>query len=122
MRAAHQHKIKRVVVTSSAAAIMIHSEANHKEVYDENDWSDLKACSAYDKSKTLAEKAAWDFVNALPEDEKFELVIINPVFVQGPNLCNGDFTSGVVVKKMLNGDYPGLPKIMFPVVDVREVA
>ena len=40
----------------------------------------------------------------------------------GPSLCNGDFTSGMAVKKMLNGEYPGLPKVMLPLVDVREVA
>ena len=55
MRAAHKHKVKRVVITSSVAAIMAHLPENRKDLYDENDWSELAACSPYDKSKTLAE-------------------------------------------------------------------
>ena len=67
MRAAQKHKVKRVVITSSVAAIMMHTDANKKDVYDESDWSELEACKAYEKSKTLAEKAAWDFLSSLPE-------------------------------------------------------
>ncbi len=44
-------------------------------------------CIAYFKSKTIAEKAAWDFIKELPDDQKFELAVINPVFVVGPVLC-----------------------------------
>ena len=60
MRAAHKYKVKRVVVTSSVASIMVQLQINAKASY--NFWSDLQACKAYDKSKTLAEKAAWDFL------------------------------------------------------------
>ncbi len=66
MRAAHQHKVKRVVITSSVASIMMKTNLNVKESYNEDDWSDLDACKAYEKSKTLAERAAWDFLHALP--------------------------------------------------------
>ena len=66
MRAAQYNKVKRVVITSSSVAIMVHLPNNTKELYNESDWSDLKACNAYYKSKTLAEKAAWDFLDALP--------------------------------------------------------
>jgi nucleoside-diphosphate-sugar epimerase len=61
MRAAHKHKVKRVVITSSVAAIMFHTPANRKPEYNESDWSELQGCGAYEKSKLLAEKAAWDF-------------------------------------------------------------
>jgi hypothetical protein len=52
----------------------------------------VNECHAYEKSKTLAEKAAWEFVNSLPEIDKFELVIINPSLILGPNFVIGDFT------------------------------
>lgn len=122
IRAVHKHKVKRVVVTSSIASIMFGYGSNMKEVYDENDWSNVPGCKAYPKSKTLAEKAAWDYLNSLPEEEKFELVTINPGLVFGPNLCNGDFSSGAIIKKILLGKYPGYPKVLFGCVDVREVA
>jgi dihydroflavonol-4-reductase len=70
----------------------------------------------------LAEKAAWDFLYSLPEEERFELVIINPVLILGPSLISGDFSSGQIVEKLVTGKYPGMPKIMLPVVDVRECA
>ena len=52
-----------------------------KEVYSEVDWSNSEILSAYEKSKIQAEKLAWDFVKNLPEDEKFELVVVNPTFI-----------------------------------------
>ena len=69
------------MITSSIAAVFEHSPDKRKPVYNENDWSDPKYCGAYTKSKTLAEKAAWDFLSELPENEKFELVTINPGLV-----------------------------------------
>ncbi len=65
-----------------------------KPIYNEEQWSDVAACAPYEKSKTLAEKAAWDFLESLPENERFELVIINPSLILGPALITGDFTSG----------------------------
>ena len=61
LRAAHKYRVKRVVVTSSCAAIMQPEEQKMKELYSEEDWSDEIAQSAYGKSKTLAERAAWNF-------------------------------------------------------------
>ncbi len=94
MRAAHYNKVKRVVITSSAVSVMMNQPKDFKELYDESDWSDLKACNAYYKSKTLSEKAAWDFIEALPEQEKFELVTINPSLIFGPSFIQTDFASG----------------------------
>lgn len=82
----------------------------------------MKVTGAYEKSKTLAEKAAWDFVNSLPEGERMELVTINPALIMGPSIIAGDFSSGQVVKKIITGTYPGMPKIIMPIVDVRDVA
>ena len=65
------------------------------------DWSDTDIAIPYLKSKTLAEKAAWDFIKNLPEDEKFELVTILPGFVLGPNLNEAQFSSGDVIKKLM---------------------
>jgi len=74
------------------------------------------------KSKTLAEKAAWDYLHGLPESERFELVTINPVLILGPSLITGDFSSGKIIMKLLSGKFPGMPKVMMQIVDVRDVA
>jgi len=70
----------------------------------------------------LAEKAAWDFVEKLPADEKFELVCINPGLVLGPNLNGGNFSSGDIISQFLLGKMPGLPHSQIQIVDVRDVA
>ena len=82
---------------------------NKKFEFDETDWSDLEACGPYEKSKTIAEKSAWDFVNNLPENEKFELVTINPSFIIGPNIVKCQFTSSELLKKLMSGKFPGMP-------------
>lgn len=122
MRAAHKHKVKRVVITSSVASIIVNKSHTGDHVFTESDWSDPKACGAYEKSKTMAEKAAWDFLDSLPESERPELVTINPSLILGPNLVTGDFTSGEIIKKIMLSKLPGMPVIQFPIVDVREVA
>ncbi|CDW84889.1 nad-dependent epimerase dehydratase [Stylonychia lemnae] len=121
LRSCVKHKIKRIVITSSSLTMCV-QPSNKKPVYNEEDWSDPNSCAPYDKSKTLAERAAWDFHSQLSDQEKFELVVINPAFIQGPALVQTDFSSGIVVRKIMNGDIPGAPKVMFPVVDVRDVA
>ena len=93
--------VKRVVMTSSVAAVAFgHSDGNHA-VRTEADWSQVENCEAYQKSKTLAERAAWDFVRGLPSDRRFELAVINPGFVLGP-LQNADpGTSGELIRKLM---------------------
>lgn len=121
-KACHKYKIKRVVLTSSIAAIV---DYNHfKDNYDENDWLDVnhKKSQPYPKSKALAEKSIWEYLDSLPEEERFELVVINPGFILGPILIKSKFTSQSVMTKLMTGGYPGLPYIFFPVVDVRDVA
>ncbi|CDW91338.1 nad dependent epimerase dehydratase [Stylonychia lemnae] len=122
VRAVHKYKVKRVVITSSVASIMFQTEETKKDIYTEADWSNLKGCEPYEKSKTLAEQAAWDYLRDLPENEKFELVTINPSLILGPSIVQSDFTSGIVIQKIMGEKFPGMPKIMFPIVDVRDVA
>ena len=115
--------VKRVVLTSSIAAI----DSGFNELgraVSEQDWSDVTNPNmyAYMKSKTLAEKAAWDYVKELPEESKFELAVINPGFIMGPVLCGVFTTSMEVPKRLLQRELPLLPKVMLPVVDVRDVA
>ena len=94
-------------------------------MFTEEHWTDVTSeigKGAYVKSKTLAERAAWDFVKALPEEEKFELTTIHPVMVVGPSLCGPGFPTMKVVSDLITGKMPGMPKIMIGLVDVREVA
>jgi dihydroflavonol-4-reductase len=93
-----------------------------KTTYTESDWSDPTVAGAYEKSKTLAERAAWDFLNSLPEAERFELVVINPGFILGPTLIPGDFASAQIITQLLTGALPGIPRFKIAVVDVRECA
>ena len=122
LRAAHKHKVKRVVWTSSGLTISMRRPENQKPLYNESDWSDVDILAPYEKSKTLAEQAAWKFIQELPEGEKVELVTIIPGLVQGPALIQSDFSSSNYMKMLMLGLMPALPKVMFPIVDVRNVA
>lgn len=121
MKAAHKNKVKRVVITSSVAAIFKSNDKN-KNHFTIEDWTDTTVASPYEKSKTMAEKAAWDFQATLPQDEKFEIVTINPGLVLGPNLNKAQFSSGDIIKKLMMKEIPGMPKMSMPTVDVRDVA
>ena len=70
----------------------------------------------------MAERAAWDFIKSLPEEEKFELVTINPAFIIGPSICGPGFQSQQAISDFVMGKHPGLPKIKMGVVDVRDCA
>jgi nucleoside-diphosphate-sugar epimerase len=112
--------VSRVVMTSSAAAVSSGRERTPTHVFDEHDWADLAGpMTAYEKSKTLAEKAAWDFVR---EQGAPELVAINPTFVLGPSLTGADNTSNEIVAKLVKRQLPGCPRLAFSLVDVRDVA
>lgn len=126
MRACHKHEVKRVVITSSIAAI-IEGHPEQPEVLDESVWSVVENLNtlqkAYSRSKTLAEREAWDFQKALPPSEQFELVTINPALVFGPALIGATgFSSGELIKTVMEGALPGMPIIQVPLVDVRECA
>ena len=122
LRAANKHKVKRVVLTSSIAAIGLgHKEKNR--TFTEEDWTNLNSKNnipPYVQSKTIAESEAWKYISQ--DDVHTELAVINPGYVLGP-LLEKDFSdSAEIVRKLLAGEIPGLPKIKFPLVDVRDVA
>jgi nucleoside-diphosphate-sugar epimerase len=121
LRAARDAGVKRVVLTSSFAAIGYgHKQQNAP--FDETSWTDLHGddLTAYVKSKTVAERAAWDFVAA--EGRALELSVVNPVAVFGPVLGPDYSTSILLVQRLMDGAMPGLPKLYFGAVDVRDVA
>jgi nucleoside-diphosphate-sugar epimerase len=121
LSAARQAGVKRVVMTSSFAAISYGHRAG-MDAFTENDWTDLKNTSVapYPKSKTLAERAAWDFIAR--EGGGLELSVINPVGIFGPVLGADYSTSILVVKRLLDGSLPGCPDLWFQTVDVRDAA
>ncbi len=121
LRAARDGGVKRVVVTSSFAAIG-YSATPVSRPFTEEDWTDAsgETVSAYAKSKTLAERAAWDFIAS--EGGALELSVVNPVGVLGPVLGSELSTSIALVKRLMDGSMPGIPRLSFGVVDVRDVA
>jgi nucleoside-diphosphate-sugar epimerase len=122
LRAARDAEVKRVVLTSSFAAIG-YGHAPTDRPFTEEDWTELDSgrhVSSYAKSKTLAERAAWDFIAT--EGGGLELATVNPVGVLGPVLGT-DYSSSVqLVKTVADGKLPRLPRVSFGVVDVRDVA
>lgn len=121
LRAARDAGVKRVVLTSSFAAIG-YGHGNRDTPYTETEWTDPDGPSVqpYMKSKTLAERAAWDFVGR--EGGAMELAVVNPVAIFGPALNDDLSTSIFLVKTMLEGKMPGRPRLWLGVVDVRDVA
>ena len=120
LRAARDAGVKRVVLTSSFAAIG-YSDPTRSAPFDETVWTDPNGdVSAYVKSKTIAERAAWAFVTR--EGGALELSVVNPVLVLGPVLGNDYSTSILAIKRMLDGTLAGCPRLCFGLVDVRDVA
>ena len=115
--------VKRVVLTSSVAAIAFNFNPENK-IFNEDDWTDTShpTAGAYIKSKTLAERAAWNFINNTDEERKIELTVINPSLVLGPILCGSDSTSMEIIKQLLNRKMLLLPNFGFGICDVRDVA
>jgi nucleoside-diphosphate-sugar epimerase len=121
LRAARDAGVKRVVLTSSFAAIG-YGQAPQTAPFDETNWTDPdgSGVTPYVKSKTLAERAAWDFISR--EGRQLELAVVNPVGVFGPVLGPDYSTSILLVQRLLDGAVPGCPRMCFGAVDVRDVA
>jgi dihydroflavonol-4-reductase len=122
LRASLAAGAKRIVVTSSVAAIrMGGSNGSPERSLTEEDWTDpdLPNLTPYVRSKTIAERAAWDFVREAGEADR--LTTVNPVAIIGPALNDDRSYSLQVIERMLNG-MPGLPRLGFSFVDVRDVA
>ncbi|MFA6157621.1 SDR family oxidoreductase [Mesorhizobium sp.] len=121
LRAARDAGVKRVVLTSSFAAIGYGEPPAGGRPFTEENWTDpSRKVSAYVKSKTLAERAAWDFIAA--EGGSMDLAVVNPVGIFGPVLGVDHSTSTEFIRRLMDGAMPGLPRLSFGVVDVRDVA
>ena len=123
LNACSKADVKKVVLTSSVAAVAYGHGA--EKTYDESDWSNTgedSGITPYAKSKTLAEKAAWNFVEELDTDKKFDFTVINPVGVFGPMLTRDIGTSNSLVSRLINGELPACPATHMGYVDVRDVA
>jgi nucleoside-diphosphate-sugar epimerase len=120
LRASRDAGVKRVVLTSSFAAIG-YGHKPQQAPFDETSWTDVNGADVrpYVKSKALAEHAAWDFV---ANQSHLELSVVNPVGVFGPVLGPDYSTSILLVQRLMDGAMPGCPKMQFGVVDVRDVA
>ena len=121
LRAARDAGVKRVVLTSSFGAIG-YGHKPRMAPFNETDWTEPDSSDVlpYIKSKTLAERAAWDFIAR--EGGGLELCAINPVAVFGPVLGPDYSASITIVQRFMDGAMPGCPKLYFGVVDVRDVA
>jgi dihydroflavonol-4-reductase len=114
--------VKRIVLTSSAVAIRNSGKPPVSgDTYTEEDWSDPTnpALSPYGRSKTIAERSAWDLVNERGETSR--LAVVNPSAILGPALSDDLSYSLQVIQRLLGG-MPGVPRIGFSFVDVRDVA
>lgn len=117
---AHTPSVKRVVVTSSMAAVT--DQPDSSRVLTESDWNERSSLSRnpYFYSKVVAERAAWEFMSSA--NRHFDLVVINPFLVIGPSLTPGTNTSNQMFADLFAGTYPGILDLTFSFVDVRDVA
>jgi len=121
LRFARGAGVRRFVLTSSMAAIA-YGHGQDRELYDESDWTNLDnpGVMPYPRSKTVAERAARDWVAA--EGGDLEFASVNPAAVFGPLLSDDLSTSIELVKQLLEGKVPMCPDIGFGIIDVRDVA
>jgi dihydroflavonol-4-reductase len=112
--------VKKVVLTSSVAAVFDEPVSGH--VYTEEDWNETSSLTRnpYFYSKTLAERSAWEYVEK--KNPAFELVVVNPGMVIGPSLVPSLNTSNQIFRDVLAGTYPMIMSISWGFVDVRDVA
>jgi nucleoside-diphosphate-sugar epimerase len=120
LRSACEAGVRRVVLTSSFAAVGYSPKPVRD--YTEADWTDpdTPGLPPYPRSKAIAERAAWEFLEQHPGDT--ELVVLNPTFIIGPSLVTSLRSSLVAIKAIAEGTMPALPRQRFGVADVRDVA
>ena len=129
LRACKANGVRRFVMTSSIASCMYPSESDRPEsgIIDASIWSEVKSnpqgfYQFYQNSKILAEKAAWDYQQSLPESERFEITTILPSFIMGPNLRAEWFASCDWLIRLMTGKLVQISAQAMGVADVREVA
>ena len=121
LKAARNAGVKRIVMTSNFGAVG-YSHKNPNDEITETDWTEPneKGLSSYNKSKVMAERAAWDFIKN--EGGDLELSVINPVGIFGPSL-GPDISSGFeLLRNLLNGSMKAVPNLTMNIIDVRDVA
>lgn len=118
LKAANQAGVKRVVMTSNFGAVGF---SKTKGLTTERDWTDedQKGLSIYEKSKLLAERAAWDYIHQ--PDVDLEFATVNPVAIFGPAMDQHVSGSFDLLKNLLNGQMKAIPNLPLNVVDVRDV-
>ena len=121
IEAALASQVERIVLTSSIAAIQ-YGHADYSRAMTEADWTNLDSpnTGAYPKSKTLAEREAWRLMDAAARHD--DLAVINPAGIFGPLLDEDPGTSSTLVRRLMDGKLPAVPKLAMSVVDVRDVA
>ncbi|VDK65868.1 unnamed protein product [Onchocerca ochengi] len=119
LRGASQRQcVRKVVLTSSCVG-----HKKRKKPFTENDWTNLnwKHLHPYHRSKTLAERVAWNFMQKNP-DVSFSLTVLNPTLIVGPLLQNTKGASVAIISRFLDGSMSACPQMKFGLVDVRDVA
>lgn len=121
LRAAFAAGARRVVVTSSSAAVRNSGVPGPARPLTEDDWADPgnPKLGAYATSKTIAERSAWDYAGSAGEMDR--LTVVNPGTILGPLLGANRSYSLQAVERLLDGDLPALPRLGFAFVDVRDV-
>lgn len=114
--------VRRVVLTSSIAAVFEGRTDMHTHTFSDTDWSEAAKAIPYARSKTLAEQEAWRIVKAQPAGRGLELVSINPGFVLGPVLGTTQSSTGEVMSRLLNRTMPLIPDLQMPYIHVYDVA
>jgi nucleoside-diphosphate-sugar epimerase len=123
LNAALNANVKRIVLTSSAAAIMYGHGKSRTKPFTAADWTRLdneKEVTAYVESKTLAERRAWEIMDKAGRHD--DLVTVNPVGIFGPLLDEDPGTSAMIVKRAMDGSVPAAPRLAIGTIDVRDVA
>lgn len=122
LNAANAAGVERVVLTSSMAAIAYGHDRSRTTPFTAADWTDLegRGVNFYQESKTLAERRAWEIMEAA--GRRNALAVINPSGIFGPLLDEDPGTSAILVQRLLNGSVPAAPRIPITTVDVRDVA
>jgi nucleoside-diphosphate-sugar epimerase len=122
LRAALDAGVERIVMTSSVAAVRGSRDSTEQTPFTEADWTDGDdtKLTPYVRSKTLAERAAWQLARDRGAEDR--LAAINPGAIIGPALNNDHSYSLQAVQRLLNGDMPAAPRLGFSFVDVRDVA
>ncbi|MBL1226620.1 SDR family oxidoreductase [Enterococcus sp. BWR-S5] len=122
LKAANRSGVKRVVMTSNFGAVGFSKKKGAQVITTEEDWTDENepGLSVYEKSKLLAEKAAWSYIET--EGKQLEFATVNPVAIFGPSLNNHVSGSFELLTNLLNGSTKRIADIPLNIVDVRDVA